>query len=417
MGSSQPIEVPAIAVIDDGELEDVRELLEELGADFVHGPKASVPETCRLPRRLLLTTASHAISLGYARSGRRRPDQPTWLCVLEGDLRQQSRKLLQAGFDFLIRRPVHPQALRLLLQAALYQGREQRRGNRVAVGFSISYRVGWRRHPATLVDISGGGCRILARRVLGAGTPVSVRLPGHIAGGRVFRVKGQVARCRRGEIEGGGPEEFSLGIRFAELSARTEKQLGHLLGVLRSGPPVLSEPLPRTETPTDTDVPELEQQDPLLDAANAPDAADAAPAEPPLTPRRSPRGRYRERVLVFGDADRVLIGRDLSRGGMRVDPTTAISTGEQIRIAIEGGPGIEAVVVSASVTRDDGDRGLALRFESIEPDGEQRLEEIVRSLPAIEAPGSDAASDAEGVVMAQVLPRVMRVIPQAHYRR
>ena len=317
---------------------------------------------------------SHATSLGYARSGRRRPDQPTWLCVLEGDLRQQSRRLLLAGFDFLIRRPVHPQALRLLLQAALYQGQEQRSGNRVAVGFRVSYRVGWRRHPATLVDLSAGGCRILARQELGAGAKLSIRLPGHIAGGRVFRVKGKVARCRRGEVEGGRPEEFSLGIRFAELSTRSKKQLDELLGVLRSGPPVLPE------------------------------------AEPQPTPRRSPRGRYRERVLVFGDAERVLIGRDLSSGGMRIDPTTAISPGEQIRLALEGGPSIEAVVVSATVTRDDGDRGLALRFESIEPGGEQLLGEILRSLPAIEAPGSDASRDGEGVVMTQVLPRVLRVI-------
>ncbi len=414
MDSSQPIEVPSIAVIDDGELDDVRELLEELGADFVHWPKASVPERCRLPRQLLLTTASHAISLGYARSGRRRPDQPTWLCVLEGDLHQQSRRLLQAGFDFLIRRPVHPQALRLLLQAALYQGQEQRCGNRVAVGFRVSYRVGWRRHPATLVDLSAGGCRILARQELGAGTELSVRLPGHIAGGRVFRVKGKVARCRRGEVEGGRPEEFSLGIRFAELSTRSKKQLDELLGVLTSGPPVLTEALVRPETLTDPDRAELEHQELLPDRANP---TDVSPAEPQPTPRRWPRGRYQERVLVFGDAERVLIGRDLSLGGMRVDPTTAISPGEQIRLAIEGGPSIEAVVVSATVTRDDGDRGLALRFESLEPGGDQRLEEIVRSLPAIEAPGRDASPDGQGVVMTQMLPRVLRVIAPSRYRR
>ncbi len=114
---------------------------------------------------------------------------------------------------------------------------------------------------------------------------------------------------------------------------------------------------------------------------------------------------------MFGDAERVLIGRDLSRGGMRVDPTPAISAGEQVRLAIEGGPDIEPVVLSATVTRDDGEGGLALRFEWIEDGGQERLDEIVRSLPAIEASGSDASQEGEGVVMTQILPQVLRVIP------
>ena len=380
MDDSQWVELPSIVVVDDGELDDVRQLLDELGAEFVHWPKACVPVRARMPRRLLVTTPSHAISLGYARGGARRPDRPVWVCVMEGDLRQQRRKIVQSGFDFLVRRPVHPQALRLLLQSALYQGNEHRRGRRLAVGFSITYRSGWRRpQGATLVDLSPGGCRILTAQELPEGTRVGVRLPGHIAGGRAFWLKGSVARCRPGGVEGGSAGEFSIGIRLGKLSARDVKRLRELLQVLASGPPVLPEAL-----------------------APPPPAA-------PTDGRRSPRGLYQERVLVFGDAERVLVARDLSLGGMRVDPTAALSEGEQVRLAVEGGPHIEPVVVRATVTRDDGERGLALRFDSVEEGGIERLEAIIRGLPAVEAPRDHAKAEEEPVVLTQLLPRVLRI--------
>ena len=57
--------------------------------------------------------------------------------------------------------------------------------------------------------------------------------------------------------------------------------------------------------------------------------------------------------------------------------------------------------------RDDGDRGVALSFEALEPGQAARIAQIVRDLPPLERLDESERSS-ETVVPARVLPTLLR---------
>jgi hypothetical protein len=99
---------------------------------------------------------------------------------------------------------------------------------------------------------------------------------------------------------------------------------------------------------------------------------------------------------------RVLIGRDLSAGGMRVDRQKDLDVGSRLRIALYD-PAREApVVVMATVLRDDGEHGLALRFDDLAPEIAQHLEQLVAALPPVERL-QDGELGSMGTVLSEIL--------------
>jgi hypothetical protein len=363
---------PWVAVIDDGELEDIRGLLDEMGIEFAHWGKASVPPGAWEPQQMLLTTAWHAASLHLNRpvsnKKKPRPQRAVWIAVLTTCFRTQRRLLLQAGFDFLVQRPVHPSALRHLFQRALYGGQEQRRGGRVAVGYGVMFRAGMRWRKGTLVDLSPRGCRILSHHDVSKGTRITVQLPSEIADGTPFDLRGKVVRVRQGEIEGGAPEETSIAVSFNPLRLNEKDRLLAILIALSSGPASL--PTKKGET---------------QDSGPSPDESSAGPKPGPLPDRRQPRAAYTENVTPAGYEDYAFQARDLSRGGLRLSPDPALAVGASLRLIIESGNDPEPIVVGARVVRDDGEHGIALQFEWIEQHGEARLDALVAALPPIES--------------------------------
>lgn len=82
--------------------------------------------------------------------------------------------------------------------------------------------------------------------------------------------------------------------------------------------------------------------------------------------RTDARRAYGHRVIALAeDATRVLLGRDISLGGMRVDPNPELGPGDRLRLAIHVRARSEPLVVSARVIRDDGEQGLVLEFQSL----------------------------------------------------
>src|SRR5262249_40035688 len=215
-----------VLLLDDGELDDVQECLEQIGVPFgrVRGG-AIVPETPP-PSRLLVTTPRRidAVSLPPAESEPGR--QLVRIVVVQEDsttLREQMRRI---GFDFLVRRPVHPEALRLLILRSLYSGQERRREERVAMGIEVSFRTGLVPRRATMVDLSSRGCRLLSSYVLEPGRRVSVQVPdGHR---EPFVVRGQVVRMSLDEHLGpDGP--YSAAVAFEVLPDADRDRLGRVL--------------------------------------------------------------------------------------------------------------------------------------------------------------------------------------------
>jgi hypothetical protein len=99
----------------------------------------------------------------------------------------------------------------------------------------------------------------------------------------------------------------------------------------------------------------------------------------------------------------VLLGRDLSAGGMRVERLPGLHVGQQFRLALYGPSSTEAFVVQSSIIRDDGEQGLALRFEGVDDSLAVELEKMVACLPDVE-PLQDGETAALGAVISEILP-------------
>jgi hypothetical protein len=110
-------------------------------------------------------------------------------------------------------------------------------------------------------------------------------------------------------------------------------------------------------------------------------------------------------VYSLDDGAGALVARDLSLGGIRIEPGTPLVLGRLVRLAIHTGGRGEPVIVTARVARDDGVRGLALRFEEIEGDGLRRLEQLVARLPPVESSGPPTPAQQ---LLSQISARLLR---------
>ena len=98
------------------------------------------------------------------------------------------------------------------------------------------------------------------------------------------------------------------------------------------------------------------------------------------------------------------MGRDLSIEGMRVDATPDLDIGDRLHLAIYGKAKEDPFLVWATVDRDDGEQGMAIRFDDLEPEVETTLEKLVVSLPAVESL-HDEEPEAMGTVVSEILSK------------
>ena len=133
-------------------------------------------------------------------------------------------------------------------------------------------------------------------------------------------------------------------------------------------------------------------------------AAYERPGSDPERParRRAARGRYERSVLATNATGaRVLIGCDLSIGGMRVAPQASLAVGDAVKLVVHGGGGCAPVVVKAVVARDEGRDGLVLRFEGLSAAAGASLERIVAALP--DSRPADAGPSGPNVVVSELV--------------
>lgn len=390
----------AVLLIDDGELEDVREILDEMGVEFSHQRGAESLTGHELPGDLLIVTARRGLLLEGGLPDVRTSERPVRIAVAAEDSRTLRAMLRQAGFDFLVRRPVHPTALRLLILRALYRGPEKRHADRMPLGREVAYRTGTRWRPAMLAELSATGCRLVSRYGARPGIGLTLEIPAVHAGGEPLAIVGHVVRSSS-EKEGAGASEISIAVSFDTLSPEAEKRLRDVLGERAVGPTRERD----IELPAD-DV--VEEPEPWLPGAQESDAADA-PARALPSPaqgrerRRHRRGHFAREVIALRDqASRVLMGRDLSVHGMRVEPHPGLHAGDRVRVALYFAAREEPVLVDATAVRDDGPAGLVLRFDPIESVLAQRIEALVGDLPAVEAL-RDGEAESLGAVLSEIL--------------
>ncbi len=409
-------ESPSVLLLDDGELDDVQKMLEGLEVPFGRVRGGAIVRGTPPPKDLLIATPRRINVVKVdAEGGMAEP--PQRVVVVNEDSNTLRDHLRKVGFDYLVRRPVHPEALRLLILHCLYRGEEKRRDPRVAVGFEISFRAGLLNRKATLADLSVRGCRLLSHTRFEVGKRIKLQIPEALETGDPFSVSGRFIRVDFDPKAGDGGL-YSGGVLFDRMTDTAREALEIIIEDRAQGPAMLR--APQQETPT-----------PKEGAADAGDAQPATPGEEPSARvdievevrierdddpsgsavsakageerRRNRRGAYEQTVPAFGNrALRVLVGRDLSVGGMRIERLPGLELGDRLHLAIYGNPGDPPFLIWGTVSRDDGERGMAMVFDPVEPDVGHQLEMLVGDLPAVESL-HDSEVEAMGTVVSEIL--------------
>jgi hypothetical protein len=404
--------VPSVLLLDDGELEDIQNLLEQLKVAFARIRGGAIVSGPPPPRDVLIATPRRIDAV--ARPDASAANVPVRMVVVQEDSTGLRERLRRSGFDYLIRRPVHPEALRLLLLRCLYRGEERRGEPRVAAGFDVSYRTGLRSRRAILADLSTKGCRLVSRTAIDSGRRIRVHLPEALETGDPIAVVGRVLRATSEERPGVGTVNVAA-ILFDRISEDARQALELLVEDLSRGPATL-----RRGTTRQPPSPGEERGQPIKTKKGAvpADKRATAPGSAPLTlavdvnllsedaqkeRRVQARATYELTVPAFGKrALRVLVGRDLSVGGMRIERMPALEVGDRLHLAVYGSAEEAPFLVWGTVTRDDGDAGMGVVFDPLEPEISRRLERLVAGLPAVESLRVGEA-EAMGTVVTEIL--------------
>jgi hypothetical protein len=374
-GSQQP----ATLLVHDGELADVRALLASLKLPCTERRAGLPAGDLELTWGLVVTTPQRASLLRF--SGRQRP---TCIAVCDRDSRTLRNALRRAGIALMVRRPVHPAALRALVLHALYRGPERRRNTRIPIGAPVSLRRFLRRRTAVLADLSIGGCKLLTDRPIDPGSRFALLLPPDVAAGRALGLRARVLRS----FSEGNDGEHVLTAQFERLGARRRQQLERTLEAFAEGPAVLAREVEISGPPAAAAPP----APPALPTRVETDAVVCRTASQPTAVQAAPP--------LVDQAARVLLGRDISISGMRVDRDAQLRLGQDVRLALHVTNLAAPLVVTARVHRDEGGRGVVLRFHALSPEDTRHLAALVDSRPAAE-PG--AGTDDAGLVVSELL--------------
>jgi hypothetical protein len=442
-----------VLLLDDGELDDVQSILDHAGVSYGRIRGGAIAPNTPPPSRLLIATPRRVDMVSNPEAGDGR--DLIRIVIVNEDSTTLRARLREVGFDYLVRRPVHPEALRLLVLHCVYTGEERRKEPRVPVGMEVSFRTGLLPRRATLADLSTRGARLVSRWPLEPGKRINLTIPERAGIPRAVTLKGRVIRMSLDERMGDTP--YSAAVTFESVPEAVRTELEWILDERALGPatlrpahdpaqeepgsnrPALDPPETRAddlcrdvsvevdvrlEGPLEGDeahhatrkadaveipVPSLEEiaatstepEGDALDEGNGSAALQGGAEEKDR--RDSARGSYRRRIPAFGDrAMRVLVARDLSMAGLRVERETGLELGDRLHLAIYGDPEEEPFLVWATVERTDGSDGMYLAFDSMHPVLAQQLDSVVANLPAVESLHDDEAR-AMGTVVTEIL--------------
>ena len=357
---------PQVVIRDDGELGAVRALLADMNVCYAEGENVE-------PTDLLVTSPRHAMRAAKTRTSS--GCDPLHIVVVDDAATRTLRKMLErTNCDVIARQPVHPTALRLLVQRALFEGEERRRVTRAAIGADVKIKNGFRARSATLGELSPRGCGLITTKLLAEGDILKITLPRALTGGKALTLEGRVVGVQsapKGESRG-----HAVGVVFTQPSRSILGRIQSIMSAHALGITAPSLSGQRSTTPQKT------KPSAILDRRN------------------TPRKHYKESLLAQkGGQPHAIIGRDLSTGGMRIDAGADLEVGLKLRLALYGQAGVASILVRAVVVRDHDEHGFGLRFEGVSDAVRRQLEQLVATLPELD-PGMRT-----GVVVSEVLAR------------
>jgi len=372
-------ECPHAVILDDGELDDVRVMLAELGVPYADiAPAGGEPERA-VP--LLISTPARARAHIAGENGCRIPPHYLHIVIWVGTEPDAGEMLDDIPCDFVVQRPIEPAVLRLLTQRAGYGGPERRRMLRVAIGTPVGLWEGEQRSEALLAQLSVGGCGLISGDPPEEGSAVAIEFPRDLTAPRELRLSGRVLSTRPVIQVEGTRYDVSVAFEALELGDRVT------LRAVMAGQPI--DFRPKAWLMTDPGPPATALRAPRRRRSVIPAGGE----------RRTETRRLFNRQILGGNEGiaRVLIGRDLSTGGLRVEREAAFALGDELKLALYGGVGSSPVLLKAVVERDDGELGWYLRFEALTPAVARDIEKLLDSLVPVDLP------DGAGRVLTEVL--------------
>ncbi len=406
----------ALLLLDDGELDPVVEILERSGLEYRRMRGGEIGDSIAPPTGLLITTPRHADKVRPGSPPGALPGRPVRIVAAQEDSPSLRRMLRNQGFHLLIRQPVHDEVWRLSIQRALFQGDERRRDMRLPVGAQIEVASepgepdvsgAAARRPSILLDVSNRGCHFIDDTPFPEGARVHFELSADTTGGDAIGLRGRIIRS--GQWTNGSETRHSCAMMFDEdLDEASRVGLARMINARISGPLSLATPAPEELSLPAVDSPALpgleldDETDPAVRTSMPVDlAVDLADGDE-SDRRKERRGDYQQRIEVDRSGEiTVLMGRDLSATGMRVERFADAAVGSHLDLALYGPSESEPMTIDAEIVRDDGERGVALRFCNLAREDAAKLERFIACLPAVES-----LEDSEAAGMGAVLTEI-----------
>src|SRR5262245_36329803 len=293
---------PRVALLDDGELDDVRAALGTLGVAHCDARHATIGEAVPI----LISTPCYARALAEGRG----EAPPHHLHAVIGTTGETSG----APCDLELVRPIENAVLRLLTRRPdLAATQERRLSTRVALGAPVWVSVGGDRREVTISRISIGGCGLVSPAPLRTGARVEIELPPELSAPRRLVLSGDVLGSR--ELSTGDGATFDVSVAFRALDIVDRVTLRALMArhAIAFRPSVEG-------------------------SSGRGDRGLRERAVPPTRERRrTVRRRFHQRVMgVHGGIAHVLLARDLSSGGLRIEWNERLSVGDELKIAVFG---------------------------------------------------------------------------------
>lgn len=368
-----------ILLVDDGGVDDVATILAELGVDVVRLPPEALREgSAPLPEPGAIVVAGAQSLLGLEASLHALAPSAR-VAIADGGSRTARARLRRAGVDFLVGRPTHPEVLRLFFARLVYRGPEKRFAPRIAVGLPVSLRSRLRRRAGTLIELSRSGAQVVCDHAFAAGSRLTLYLP-HPTAARTFALRARVVR----RSTAASAPRFRLGLALEARTAGERVDLAALLAAYASGP---SAPA-------------------AIGSSRAAPSGPTRPRETSQERRAGGRRSFVEPLLACSDLGaRVVMGRDLSPGGLRAEGAEGLEVGRIVTLALhdpDAGAGPISVRAHVSRATRDGDR--VLRFIGVDAATRRRIRRLVETSAAIQTLAGNVA-DASRVVTEIGKPR------------
>jgi hypothetical protein len=227
---------------------------------------------------------------------------------------------------------------------------ERRLALRVPVALAVGVRDGFRSRRGVLLDLSLSGARLRFEEPVTADRRPWLWIPAGLGGRLAHPIGTEVAWTD--SLPGAPTGHCQIGLHFRRFP------FGGAVRIRRA----LAQLIARTAGPVALD--------------------------PPPERRSANRVPYDRRVIARGaGAPLVMLGRDLSAGGIRVETRRALAIGDEMHLALHAG-GSVPLVLRAQVARSVADGHWVLAFKELSETQRERLDSILIEQVAPQASGT-----------------------------